>query len=91
MHLNHILTSKDFDNECQIRFDEPLHSLSFTFTMPTSIHKIFTKLIVQETWSHIKNIARKDDDVIATANSDKSEAISDVRLSEDGSIKKWNH
>ena len=63
------------------------HAPSFTFTMPTSIHEIFTEFVVQEIWSQLKKIAREDD-VAGIANSVRSEASSDVRLYGHGSIKK---
>ena len=63
------------------------HTPSFTFTMPTSIHEIFTELVVQEIWSQLKKIAREDD-VAGVANSVRSQASSDVRLYGHGSIMK---
>ena len=56
--------------------------------MPTSIHEIFTELVVQEIWSQLRSATREDDDVVAILDSVRSEASSDIRLYGYRSIKK---
>lgn len=50
--------------------------------MPTSIHDIFTELIVREIWSQLENVAHRDKEVIVVIDLVRSEAISDVYLYE---------
>jgi len=62
------------------RFDWSPHTCSLIIRMPSSTHDIFTELVVQEIWSQMKSIARRDRDVAAIVDQVRSESTSDVYL-----------